>query len=1013
MVRFLIKRPIAVVATLIAFIALGIISVIRMPVSLLPDIDIPEISIRVYYPDIGARQLENAVVMPLRRNLLQINGLKDIESETRDAGAIITLKFNHGTNIHYAYIEANEKIDAMTAAFPRNMPRPTVLKKAASDIPVFYLNIVYDSNSIVDNSTFSQLSSYAENVIKRRVEQLGEVAMVDINGLVHTVVQIEPDKSKMLSLGISNEDIYSILSKNNINYGSLLFKDGQYRYQVRFTSKLRTAKDISNIYLKRDNRILQIKDIANVNMATAEPDSYNIYNNADGITLAIYKQSGTRMEMVREKMLEVVKELQLENSGIKFELGRDQSALLSYSLKNLKQTLLLGMILAVIVMFFVMRNRKLPWLIAISIPASLIISLFFMDMFSVSINIISLSGLILGVGMMIDNSIIVIDNINQYREQKYTINNACILGTNEVIRPLISSVLTTCAVFVPLVFLSGIAGSLFIDQALAVAISLLVSLFISIMVLPVLFRLVHGKNSNQGHFIEKKMKIELLYEKALLVVLRKRVLFLVLFFMLIPIGLIFFYIVDKQTFPDIEETEMQVNLEWNEPVNPQESKKRVLQLLNKLNTPVVTSTVAIGKSQFMLTGVTDQSETEASFYFSTSNIGHLNKLKKELTTKIGLLFPNAVIKFIPVDNIFHQIFNNDDAPLVAKIRLQSAENNNNDIYTEIANSITDINGYGDKNHVPIVGTSYVVNISFERLLMYGVDYQKLLSKLKALLSNYKIGSLSANNKFVDILIVSENADLNTLIVNEHVRNENNKLIPLNILVSISEQSVLKIISADKLGEYFPVDVEADFWDYKTVISRIVSMYKVDDSFTLSWGGSIFDRIELFREFMLVWFVSILLLYFILAAQFESLIQPIIVLLEVMFDISGALIMLVIFNSSLNVMSAIGIVVMSGIVINDSILKIDTINRVYRSGSTLKQAIIQGGGRRFKPIVMTSITTILALIPMLFLSGMGVDLQLPLALSVIGGLFIGTFVSLFFIPVFYFIVFKKKNISIVY
>jgi len=340
----------------------------------------------------------------------------------------------------------------MTAAFPRNMPRPTVLKKAASDIPVFYLNIVYDSNSIVDNSTFSQLSSYAENVIKRRVEQLGEVAMVDINGLVHTVVQIEPDKSKMLSLGISNEDIYSILSKNNINYGSLLFKDGQYRYQVRFTSKLRTAKDISNIYLKRDNRILQIKDIANVNMATAEPDSYNIYNNADGITLAIYKQSGTRMEMVREKMLEVVKELQLENSGIKFELGRDQSALLSYSLKKPETNLVVGH--DTCRNCYVFCNAKPKATMAHCNKHSCFINhiIVFMDMFSVSINIISLSGLILGVGMMIDNSIIVIDNINQYREQKYTINNACILGTNEVIRPLISSVLTTCAVFVPLVF---------------------------------------------------------------------------------------------------------------------------------------------------------------------------------------------------------------------------------------------------------------------------------------------------------------------------------------------------------------------------------------------------------------------------------------------------------------------------------------------------------------------------------------------------------------------------------
>lgn len=1008
MVRFLIERPIAVVATLIAFVALGIVSAIRMPVSLLPNIDIPEISVRISCPDVGARQLENSVVVPLRHNLLQMRGLVDVESETRDAGAMIHLEFDHGTNIHYAFIEANEKIDAMTAMFPRNMPRPTVLKKAASDIPVFYLNIAYKDGLSQNYSSLTELSNYVENVVKRRIEQLGEVSMVDINGLVRTVIRILPNKSKMLSLGISNDDLHEMLSKNNADHGSLLFKDGQYRYQVRFTSKLRTAGDIGNIYLKKDNRLLQIKDIADVEMLPAEPEGHNIYNDADGISLAIYKQSGARMEMVREKMLEIINELEQDNPGITFELGRDQSELLSYSLNNLKQTLLLGMVLAVTVMFFVMRNRKLPWLIAVSIPASLIISLFFMNMFSVSINIISLSGLILGVGMMIDNSIIVIDNINQYRQQKHSIDEACVAGTNEVIRPLISSVLTTCAVFVPLVFLSGIAGALFFDQALAVAISLLASLFISIMVLPVLFRLVHGKNAWHVQSPESKMKIEVLYEKGLLAVLNRKALFLALFFMLVPIGLILFYFVDKQIFPDIEETETLMSLEWNEPVNIGESRKRIVQLIKTLDTPFETGTVIIGKPQFVLTGTADQSETEATFYFSTSNVGCLNRLKNEMTNKFARLFPGAIIKFMPADNIFHEMFNNGNAPLVAKIRLGATGKKNEEAYANIANSISRFAGDGAKKHVPIVKTSYIVNVNFEQLLLYGVDYRQLLSKLKALLSRYKIGSLSTNNKFTDIIIVSEKAALGTLIGNGQIRNKNNKLIPLNALVSISQQPVLKVIKADRLGEYFPVDIDAGYWDYKKTMSITSNRYKNDSSFSLSWDGSIFDGIDLFREFLFVLLVSVLLLYFILAAQFESLVQPVIVLLEVIFDISGALFMLFVFGSSLNVMSAIGIVVMGGIVINDSILKIDSINRLFRSGVSLKEAIIRGGGRRFKPIVMTSITTILALVPMLLLTGMGVELQLPLALAVIGGLFVGTFVSLYFIPVFYLLIYGKKE-----
>ena len=1008
MVKFLINRPIAVLAILIAFISLGIISAIRMPISLLPNIDIPEISVRVSYPNIGAEQLETSIIAPLRRNLLQINGLLDVESETRDAGAVLNLKFDHGTNIHYAYIEANEIIDAMSATFPHNMPRPTVLKKAASDIPVFYLNIVSNSNALFANS-LSQLSTYVDDVIRRRIEQLSEVAMVDINGLVTSTVQIKTDKSKMISLGITNDDIYKLLQNNNINYGSLLFKDGQYRYQVRFTSKVRNAEDVANIYLKKDKRIIQIKDFAHVSLTEAEPEGYNIYNNTDGITLAIYKQPNARMEQVRIKMLELINQLKSENPHINFELDRDQSALLSYSLKSLKQTLFLGMLLAIFIMFFVMRNRKLPWLIAISIPASLIISIFFMDMLSVSINIISLSGLILGVGMMIDNSIIVIDNINQYSEKKYTIDDACIVGTNEVIRPLISSVLTTCAVFIPLVFLSGIAGALFMDQAITVAISLITSLSISILILPVLFRLVHSKKDSYIKLSERKMKIELLYEKGLVFVLRKKGLFLILFFMLIPLGLILFYFVDKQLFPDIEETETLINLEWNEPINPEESKKRILQLSKSLVTPIKSSTFVIAVPNFMLTGNTSQSETQVLLYINTANSSILKQLKNEFDATVNQLYPNAVINFLPADNIFHSIFNDDNAPLIAKVRIQDSNNKTNDTYASIATTISNINNERNINQSPVFSSSYIVNVDFNSLLLYRVDFKQLITKLKVLLSKYKVGSLTVNNNFIDIVIVSDKSDLYTLIKNEYIRNDNAELIPINALVSITEQQVLKTITSDKIGEYYPVDVDATLWNYNAIIKNINNIYKNNKQVTLSWVGSIFDSIDLFYEFLFVLLVSLLLLYFILAAQFESLIQPIVVLLEVIFDISGALIMLIIFDSSLNVMSAIGIVVMSGIVINDSILKIDTINRLYRAGTTLNESIIIGGSRRFKPIVMTSITTILALIPTLFLSGMGVELQLPLALVVIGGLFVGTFVSLFFIPAFYLLVYHKNSI----
>jgi multidrug efflux pump subunit AcrB len=993
--------------SLIALTALGIIAALNMPVSLLPNIEIPEISVQVVYPNADVRQLENTVTKPLRRQLLQLNHLQDIESETRDGFALITLKFAFNTNVHYAYIETNEKIDELMGVFPREMPRPKVIKASASDIPVFYLNIVPGEAYWQQNDNLLELSNYVQNVLKRRIEQLSDVAFVDMTGLESPEILIVPDRLKLQSQNITGKEIENALNGNNIDYGNILIKDGQYQYHIGFSAGLKTLEDIRDIYMDANGHILQLKDVAEVRLRPKARQGIYLFDKKESIVMAVIKQSDAQIANMRKTLHSLVKTLQEENPQLGFEISQDQSQLLDYSIKNLKQSLLFGLVLAIAIMFFFMRNVRAPLLIGISIPVSLIISLFFLKLSGVSINIVSLSGLILGVGMMIDNSIIVIDNITQYREKLFPLNEACIIGTNEVIRPLISSVLTTCAVFVPLVFLSDISGALFFDQAVAVSISLTVSLFVSIMILPALYRLFYAKSKLKA-VRNSFSKGEKLYSKGLGFIMKRKTVFILFFFLLFPLGIFLFSYIDKKYMPDVEQTEFMAEINWNEPINVGENKKRVIELLETIKTPVIINTSYIGHQQF-LTGKKHEKEArEAGVYFKVGDEKKRELLEENLRAYVRAKYPAATLIIKPAENIFGQLFSEKEGPLIAKIRPDKKQNIPDPaLLKENLQKLEEIIGQEQVNKIELK-SSYVLTIDFEKLFLYDVQYSNLINKLKTSFSNNKIGVYKSGRDYMDILLGEDEKNISSVINNETVKNEKGVRIPLKSLLRTRQITDYKMILADKNGEYFPVKIDANFDDYTGKMIEITKAIKTGTDVEVDFSGSLFSNIKLFKELGLVLLISVLMLYFVLAAQFESLLQPIIVLFEILFDFSGALILLIIFGSSLNIMSAIGIIVMSGIIINDSILKIDTINRYRRDKVPLLEAIHLGGKRRLKPIIMTSLTTVLALLPLLFFKGLGVELQLPLALAVIGGMILGTIVSLYFIPLMYFVLYKHKQ-----
>jgi multidrug efflux pump subunit AcrB len=1019
MVKFLIEKPIAVIMTALGILILGLYTAGFIPISLMPDIDIPEITVQVQADNLSARQMEDVVVKRLRSSLQQVSHLKDISSEARNEFGIIKLNFSYGTNVDYAFIEVNEKIDRTISSLPKSVKRPKVIKASATDIPVFYLSMSLankTSKTLSEETSITQdfvdFNKFSNQVILKRIEQIEEVAMVDVSGILSSEIVIVPDKEKLNSLGISLNDLESIVKKNDIEIGNLLIKDNQYQYDIRLGNSLKTIADLANIYIKKDKRVYQLKDLATVKEQPRSRTGLVLSDTNEAVTMAVIKQSDAKMSDLKASLQRLMNQFKKDYPHINFTITRDQTKLLDYAINNLFQSLLWGILLAFGIMFLFLKNIKSPLLIGITIPTSIIICLLFFYFFSISINIISLSGLVLGIGLMIDNSIIVIDNITQYRERGFSITKACIQGVNEVIKPLLSSALTTCAVFLPLVFLSGISGALFYDQAMAIAIGLFVSLFVSITLLPILYRLFHLKNKKEGfitRFLTKANRLDYakVYERGFKAVMRYQKFSWIFFVLLLLLSIGLYTTVPKTQMPTFTTTETIFKIDWNEPINVEENKKRILRLVKPIQDQLVNHTALVGVQQFLLRRDGEEKTDEATIYLQTNSEEALKEIQNTLQTDLQKSYNKARFNFEEVNNIFSLLFSNKEANLVAKLKnnqnLGTAENEILEkTWYAINNSLTDF------DVLPISWQNQIVlNADAEKLITYNVNANSLFSTLRSAFNKREILSISDNQNFVPVILGGKTKTINDILATTKVQSNDSTFFDIKNFIKTTNTKDLKTIYGGKDATYYPINLGVADKEVNATIATINNVVSKGNWYEVSFTGKFFSNKELISELRIVLLISLVLLYFILAAQFESFLLPLIILLEVPIDLAGAFLFLKIFGMSINLMSMIGIVVMSGIIINDSILKIDTIIQLQRQGYSLLKALLVAGQRRLKPILMTSLTTILALIPLLFSNGLGAELQAPLAVALIGGMFLGTIVSLYFIPLCYYYFSKNK------
>ncbi|MDE5847600.1 MAG: efflux RND transporter permease subunit, partial [Muribaculaceae bacterium] len=671
-------------------------------------------------------------------------------------------------------------------------------------------------------------------------------------------------------------------------------------------------------------------------------------------------------------------------------------------------------ILVFVVCILFMGSALTSVVIGLSIAVSVVITFLLFYLFGVSINIISMSGLILAVGMMIDNSVIVTENIQQYRQRGLPLMESCVKGTVEMITPMLSSSLTTVAVFVPLVFMSGIAGAIFSDQAFAITAGLAASYVTGIALLPVIYYIIENWSTRHKFPIRRNFSILnsqfsiinfsiiKCYDRAMDFCLRHQKLLMTATLLTIPLCVVLFMGMRKERMPEIDSDETIARIDWNENITLDENRKRIEGLdIKDERLKIKEMSAAVGTQDYMTGDGEELTTAEADVYFKTGDPSLTAPLQEAVAASIRKEYPKATFSFSKADNIFEKIFSSDEPDIEARIRRTHGASGFQDLL-QLHGRIAEATG---EDLSPIPNSQQIVlTADRERLALYNVEYSEVERAIKTAFKGTEASTLRSFSRYTPIEISDGSHTVGEAIADIFVKSRPDKdgkttYIPLRELVTTGRSSDLKTITAGADGEYIPIAFEAEGHERSTM-DAVRDAVERSEGFEVGFAGSFFSNARMMKELTVILLVSVMLMYFILCAQFESFVQPLIVLVEIPIDTAFALLTLMAFGQTLNLMSAIGIIVTCGIIVNDSILKLDAINELRKEGMPLMEAIHTAGHRRLTAIIMTSLTTIFAMVPTLFTSDMGSELQRPLAIAMIGSMTVGTLVSIFIIPLFY-------------
>lgn len=1010
-----------IVFTLLGFV--GIFTTKNVAIGLFPEVDSPYIMISTTYTNAGPEAVEKTVTKVLESSLVSVSGLKNMTSSSREGSSMISLEFNYGTNIDNAVSDVRDKLDRVSRSLPDNAGSPTIFKMDSNSMPILRI-------AVKGNRSASDLKQIAEDNIVDILEQADGVAQASVNGGKTKIVRVELEQNRLAAYGLTVSAVSAALSKQNLELGGGKMNEGQKDYVVRTTGEFSSIEEINNTVITSINGYdVKLSDLGKAFFGYEDATTEVYINGESGVYVSVTKQSGSNSVTVANnvyaKMADLEKTLP---SDISMTILQDDTDSIRETINTLIESAVEGLILAVIVLFVFLQNFKSTIIIAISIPLSIIITLLSMSFAGITLNMMTMTGLILGVGMIVDASIVMIDNIYNYRLRGAKPKIAAVLGSQEMMASVISGNLTTICVFIPfLLYMKelGMMGQMFKGIIFTIVIALVSSLLVAIFLVPVLagvFLPLTNRNEKPiktkffkvlyGSFEGVIQKITDGYTKLLKAALEYRAVTLVVSISLLVIAIALIPTMRVNMMPNGNDDSVTLNITMPIGTPLKETKVVALEFEDIIKKEVkgykyLTTTIGSGGRGFGST-----STYKANIQIRLPQSSEQIDSAQEIQTKLRAHFNDFAGASFSFNAGMRGQMTGDDLDIAIRSDDLDAALNIADKIKEIMESIPDI---GEPSIDTERGLPQVeVVIDRDRAYAFGVDVTSVAKEINYAINGVTSTEYRSNGKEYDVVVMYKPEDRQNVMDLEsmYVNGTNGKVAVSNFAslkrglgpVTISRENQTRIVhvTASIISEKNANLVEDD------IKEGIANSFIIPEGVTISYEGSWADVSDQMKIYIAIIFIAIVLVFGVMAATYESFKAPLINLATIPFMMIGVVFLYKAINQPLSIMSMVGLIMLVGIVVNNGIILVDYTNLLRDRNIPLMEACLQAGTSRLRPVLMTTLTTILGMLPMCFATeGMSGMVQ-PIGIAVVGGLTSSTFVTLLVIPVLYSIVMKNQN-----
>ena len=1026
-----IDRPVGILMAVLVVLLLGAVSLTRLTIDLYPDISMPVAITITNYEGVGPEEIEKLVTRPIESQLGTLNGIKEIRSQSSAGSSTVITEFSWGSDMDYNTIKMREKVDFIKPYLPKDVGEPMIIKMSLDLFPIMMLGVTGDQD-------MAQLRQIVEDKIVPRLERIDGVAQVYFTGGETREIQVEVDPSKLEAYNLTIDDISRLIMAENNNSSSGYVEQGSKDYLVRVKGEFTDLQQLENILVPlKTGGSLRLKHIANIIDAYKEATQYSMLNGVSSISINIQKQSDANTVQVSDAVNSELALLQKELPGnIIVKKAFDQAEFIKQSITNVARNGYIGASLAIIVLFLFLRSVRSTLIIGTAIPISIITTFILVYFGGLTLNMMSLGGLALGIGMMVDSAIVILENIYRYRQEGYSRIEAAKLGTSEVGTAVIASTLTTVAVFLPIVYVEGIAAQIFRPLALTVSFALLASLLVSLSFIPMLASKLlivetngngHGKPrkitqrvSKGWHDILKKMDVK--YRALLQWALghRKTVIIATLIALIASIAMM--PLVGMEFMPASDNGYFTVDIQLPNSTVLEETTM-VLNQVEKVvaSMPEVDSIfLSAGNQGGMMTGGFGTGSHLANI------IGRLVPLKErsrsidavmeDIRQQIGRI-PGATIKVQADDNSMGA-----EEPISITIKGYDLDQLKI-LADQFAQKVQEVEGTREVTTSLSKGSPELsLRIDREKAAQYGIQSYQVSQSLRAGLSGAVASKYRTGGEELDIRIIMpeehrENIDSIKRLMVPSMLGYNVPLEEIAIIeYTIGPTTISRVDQARQVtvtGDIFGRDLGSVS---KDIIEKI-AVIPLPVGYEYEMGGANKEMMESFMSLGLALGMAIIIVYMILAAQFEALLYPFIIMFSIPPTLIGVVVGLLVTGRTFNVVTFIGVIMLAGIVVNNAIVLVDYVNTLRKRGMDKMEALLTAGPVRLRPILMTSLTTVLALVPQAIGIGEGAELSSPMATAVVFGLSFSSLITLILIPVMYYILddwgvkitarFKKK------